>query len=291
LIKNKVCIVTGASSGIGKEVAKAMATRGAKVIMLSRDKPRGKEAFQEIKKISNDVEWIPTDLCSIKSIHKLALSFKSKYSKLDILFNCAGDKIMKKYYTIDGFDGLFFSNYLGHFLLTNLLLEPLKNSSSAKIITISGRGHKPSLTEGNFKAVIDFNDLQGNIHFSYGKYAKQATLAKILFTYELSRRWQSYGIAATTLCPGLTHTNQGEYFPLLLKILVPLIYALKETQTSEEGAAHLINLAEKNNDEINGKYFEGGKKGLFEAKSSEESYNESTAKKLWEESEKLLLLK
>jgi len=291
LIKNKVCIVTGSSSGIGKEVAKAMATRGAKVIMVSRDKPRGKEAFQEIKKISNDVEWIPTDLCSIKSIHKLALSFKSKYSKLDILFNCAGDKIMKKYYTIDGFDGLFFSNYLGHFLLTNLLLEPLKNSSSAKIITISGRGHKPSLTEGNFKAVIDFNDLQGNIHFSYGKYAKQATLAKILFTYELSRRWQSYGIAATTLCPGLTHTNQGEYFPLLLKILVPLIYALKETQTSEEGAAHLINLAEKNNDEINGKYFEGGKKGLFEAKSSEESYNESTAKKLWEESEKLLLLK
>jgi len=291
LIKNKVCIVTGSSSGIGKEVAKAMATRGAKVIMVSRDKPRGKEAFQEIKKISNDVEWIPTDLCSIKSIHKLALSFKSKYSKLDIIFNCAGDKIMKKYYTIDGFDGLFFSNYLGHFLLTNLLLEPLKNSSSAKIITISGRGHKPSLTEGNFKAVIDFNDLQGNIHFSYGKYAKQATLAKILFTYELSRRWQSYGIAATTLCPGLTHTNQGEYFPLLLKILVPLIYALKETQTSEEGAAHLINLAEKNNDEINGKYFEGGKKGLFEAKSSEESYNESTAKKLWEESEKLLLLK
>ena len=291
MIKNKVCIVTGSSSGIGKEVAKAMATRGAKVIMVSRDKPRGKETFQEIKKISNDVEWIPTDLCSIKSIHKLALSFKSKYSKLDILFNCAGDKIMKKYYTIDGFDGLFFSNYLGHFLLTNLLLEPLKNSSSAKVITISGRGHKPSLTEGNFKAVIDFNDLQGNIHFSYGKYAKQATLAKILFTYELSRRWQSYGIAATTLCPGLTHTNQGEYFPLLLKILVPLIYALKETQTSEEGAAHLINLAEKNNDEINGKYFEGGKKGLFEAKSSEESYNESTAKKLWEESEKLLLLK
>ena len=287
-MENKVCIVTGASSGIGKEVAKAMATRGAKVIMLSRDKPRGKETFQEIKKISNDVEWIPTDLCSIKSIHKLALSFKSKYSKLDILFNCAGDKIMKKYYTIDGFDGLFFSNYLGHFLLTNLLLEPLKNSSSAKIITISGRGHKPSLTEGNFKAIIDFNDLQGNNHFSYSKYAKQATLAKIMFTYELSRRWQSYDIASTTLCPGLTHTNQGEYFPLPLKILVPLIYALKETQTSEEGAAHLINLAEKNNDEINGKYFEGGKKGLFEAKSSEESYDKTIAKKLWEESEKLL---
>jgi len=106
---------------------------------------------------------------------KLALTFKDKYPKLDILFNCAGDKIMKKYYTVDGFDGLFFNNYLGHFLLTNLLFEPLKNAASSKVITISGRGHKPSLMDGNFKAVIDFNDLQGNTHFSYGKYAKQVT--------------------------------------------------------------------------------------------------------------------
>ena len=142
-MRNKVCLVTGASCGIGKAVAKEMAKKGAKVIMVSRDKVRGKEAFEEIKSISNDVEWIPTDLCSIKSINKLAISFKNKYFKLDILFNCAGDKIMKKYYTIDGFDGLFFSNYLGHFLLTNLLFEPLKNAAPSKVITISGRGHKP----------------------------------------------------------------------------------------------------------------------------------------------------
>lgn len=288
-IEDKVCLVTGASSGIGKGVAKAMAQMRAKVVMVSRDKPRGKEAFEEIRNIyNNNVEWIPTDLCSIESISKFADSFKNKYSKLDILFNCAGDKIMKKYYTIDGFDGLFFSNYLGHFLLTNLLFESLKNAAPSKVITISGRGHKPSLTEGNFKATIDFNDLQGNTNFSYGKYAKQATLAKVMFAYELSRRWKSYGIASVTLCPGLTHTNQGEYFPLPLKILVPLVYALKETQTPEEGAAHLIKLAEKSNGEINGKYFEGSKKGLFEAKSSEESYDNSIAKKLWEESEKLL---
>jgi len=234
---------------------------------------------------------MPADLCSIKSIHKLALSFKSKYSKLNILFNCAGDKIMKKYYTIDGSDGLFFSNHLGHFLLTNLLFEPLKNAAPSKVITISGRGHKPSVTEGNFNAVINLNDLQGNNHFSYAKYAKQAPLAKIMFTYELSRRWKNYGIASTTLCPGLTHTNQGEYFPLPLKMLVPLFYLLKETQTADEGASHLIKLAEKTNIEINGKYFEGGKKGLFEAKSSDESYDISVAKKLWEESERLLATK
>ena len=78
------------------------------------------------------------------------------------------------------------------------------------------------------------------------------------------------------------------YFPLILKILVPLIYALKETQTPEQGASHLIKLAEKSNSEINAKYFEGGKKGLFEVKSSKESYENSVAKKLWEESERLL---
>lgn len=286
---NKICLVTGASSGIGKGVAKIMAQMGAKVIMVSRDKPRGKEALEEMRNISNNnVEWIPADLCSVESIHKLALNFKSKYSKLDILFNCAGDKIMKKYYTKDGFDGLFFSNYLGHFLLTNLLFEPLKNATHSKVITISGRGHKASLTEGNFKGVINFNDLQGNMHFSYGKYAKQATLAKVMFTYELCRRWESYDIAATTLCPGLTRTSQGEYFPLPLKIFIPFFYMIKETQTAEEGAMHLIELAKKDNLEINGKYFEGGKNGLFEAKSSDESYDISVAKKLWEESEKLI---
>jgi NAD(P)-dependent dehydrogenase (short-subunit alcohol dehydrogenase family) len=287
-MENKICLVTGASSGIGKGVAKIMAQMGAKVIMVSRDKPRGKEAYEEIKNISSTVEWIPTDLCSVEHIHKLAQYFKSKYPKLDILFNCAGDKIMKKYYTVDGFDGLFFSNYLGHFLLTNLLFEPLKNATHSKVITISGRGHKSSLTEGNFNGAININDLQGNIHFSYGKYAKQATLAKVIFTYELCRRWKSYDIAATTLCPGLTCTSQGEYFPLPLKVLIPLIYMMKKTQTSEEGAMHLIELAKKDNCEINGKYFEGDKKGLFEAKSSEESYDVSVAKKLWEESEKLI---
>lgn len=288
-LENKVCLVTGASSGIGKSVAKIMAQMGAKVIMVSRDKPRGKEAYDEIRNISkNVVEWLPSDICSIESIKSLSQNIKDKYPKLDILFNCAGDKIMTKYNTIDGFDGLFFSKYLGHFLLTNLLFEVMKNGAPSKIITISGRGHKSSKTEGNFNGTINFDDLQGIKHFSYGKYAKQATLAKILFTYELSMRWESYGIAATTLCPGLTRTNQGEYFPLPLKILVPLVYMLKETQTPEEGAMHLVELAKKENEQINGKYFEGGRKGLFEAKSSDESYDVTIAKKLWEESEKLL---
>lgn len=288
-LENKICLVTGASSGIGKGVAKIMAQMGAQVIMVSRDKPRGKEAYEEIKGISkNAVDWMPADLCSIESINRLSQNLKDKYPRLDILFNCAGDKIMKKYSTIDGFDGLFFSNYLGHFLLTNLLFEMLKNGASSKVITISGRGHKASKTEGNFNGTINFDDLQGTKHFSYGKYAKQATLAKILFTYELSRRWKGYGIAAATLCPGLTRTNQGEYFPLPLKMLVPLVYMLKDTQTPEEGAMHLVELAKNENGEINGKYFEGDKKGLFEAKSSDESYDMAAAKKLWIESEKLL---
>jgi len=193
--------------------------------------------------------------------------------------------------TPEGFDRLFFTNYLSHFLLTNLLFEPLKNAASSKVITISGSSHKAQHSdEGNFDAVMHFDDLQGNNHFSYAQYAKQYVLAKVLFTYELSRQWEMYGIASTTLCPGLTRTHHTDTLPLPLRMLVPLIYFIRrnETQTPEEGAAHLIQLARRDNEEINCKYFEGSKNGLLEAKSSKESYDLSEAKRLWEESIRLL---
>jgi NAD(P)-dependent dehydrogenase (short-subunit alcohol dehydrogenase family) len=286
---NKVCLVTGASSGLGNAVAKIMATRGAKVVMISRDKPRGKRAYEEIRNIpESNVEWIPTDLSSLESIRKLVETFQSKYSKLDILFNCGAEQILSKFETVDNLDKLFVTNYLGHFLLANLLFESLKQAAPSKVITISGSGHKPKFWEGPIKSKIDFNDLQGNKHFSAAKHGKQVVLAKIMFTYELARKWEAYNIAATTLCPGLTHTNQGDAFPKLIQMLIPLQYMLRGAQLPEEGGKHLIDLALKRNNEVNGKYFEGSKKGLFEAKSSEESYNITDAKKLWDESEKLI---
>lgn len=293
-LKNKICIVTGSSSGIGRAVVIALAKLGAQIIMVSRDKPRGRIAYEEVRQIAGDnVDWIAADLSSRSSIEHMVNVFRRQHGKLDVLFNCAGENIMKKEMTPEGFDRLFFTNYLSHFLLTNLLFEPLKNAAPSKVITISGSSHKAKRGEGNFDAVMNFDDLQGNQHYSYAKYAKQYVLAKILFTYELSRRWESYGIASTTLCPGLTRTNHTDTMPLPLRILVPLIYFMrkKETQTPNEGAAHLIHLAERPNSAINCKYFEGSKSGLLEIDSSKESYDSSEAKKLWNASLDLLNLK
>ena len=292
VFENKVAVVTGASSGIGKAVAESLVRNGAQVIMVSRSKTRGKNAYEELRQLrGGNVEWIPTDMSSKESIENMVNIFKTRHNKLDFLFNCAGENIIKKEMTPEGFDRLFFTNYLSHFLLTNLLFESLKNAAPSKVITISGSSHKAQRNvEGNFNALMHFDDLQGNIHYSYAQYAKQYVLAKVLFSYELSRRWSTYEIAAVTLCPGLTHTHHTDTLPLPLRMLVPLVYFMRknETQTPEEGASHLIHLAEKKNDEINCKYFEGSKKGLLEAKSSEESYDLSQARKLWEESIRLL---
>lgn len=293
-LKDKICIVTGASSGIGKAVTISLARLGAQVTMVSRDKPRGQMAYDEVRQIAGDnVNWIPADLSSKRSVEHMVDLFRHQHEKLDILFNCAGENIMKKEMTPEGFDRLFFTNYLSHFLLTNLLFEPLKNAAPSKVITISGSSHKAKHGEGNFDAAMDFDDLQGNQHYSYVKYAKQYVLAKVLFTYELSRRWEPYGIASVTLCPGLTRTNHTDTMPLPLRMLVPLIYFMrkKETQTPDEGAAHLIHLAERSNKEINCKYFEGSKSGLTEAKSSKESYDLPEAQMLWNASLGLLNLK
>ena len=293
-LKDKICIVTGSSSGIGRAVAVALARLGAQITMVSRDKPRGRAAYDDVRQIAGgNVNWIPTDLSSRSSIEHMVNIFRRKHEKLDILFNCAGENIMKKGMTPEGFDRLFFTNYLSHFLLTNLLFEPLKNAAPSKVITISGSSHKAKRGEGNFDAVMDFDDLQGNRQYSYAKYAKQYVLAKVLFTYELSKRWESYGIAPATLCPGLTRTNHTDTMPLPLRMLVPLIYFMrkKETQTPDEGAAHLIHLAERPNSAINCKYFEGSKSGLLETESSKESYDSSEAKKLWDASLDLLDLK
>ena len=290
-MKRKICIVTGSSSGIGKGTALLLAEAGADVVLLSRDNRRGRRAFRQVKQAAagGRVDWIPADLSSQESVCRFVNIFKERYEKLHVLFNCAGVQFLNRVTTIDGLEGMFATNYLGHFLLTTLLLESLKAGSPSLVINISGRRHKRHPEEGVNEGSINFSDLQGEHNYSFARATRQATLARILFTYEIARRWEKYGISSCTLCPGTTRTGLFCNFPWRARLHFYFRSLRKKAQTPEEAARHLLNLASQTSyQNINARYFEGSRNLLQEVSSSPESYNQDTAVRLWEISEELV---
>lgn len=289
-MREKIFIVTGANSGLGKASALALAKKNANVVMLCRNREQGKAALAEIHQQSGNqnVELIQADLSSMESVRQFVATFKNRYNKLHGLLNCAGIIFLKRQVTFDGLETMFATNYLGHFLLTNLLFDSLKAGAPSRVVTVSGSGHKAGVEVGK-AATIDFDDLQGEKHFSFLKASKQAVLAKILFTYELARKWAGTGITANTLCPGLTRTNLVKNLPWYVRLFHLVRLALSHDQTSEQGARHIIYLATSPElESVTGKYFEGSIKGIKEAESSPESYDRTIAERLWQVSEQLV---
>lgn len=285
-MKDKVCVVTGASSGIGNRVAMLLAKANAIPILLSRHSERGNRVFEQLCQINKNVTWIPTDLSSPASIRNFADQIKARYRKCDVLFNCAGIQQMKRTVTADGLELMFAANYLGHFLLTNLFFDALKVADGARVITVSGSSHKAKAAEGLNVGAINFDDLQGQKEFNFARQSKQAVLAKILFTYELARRWEKYSIAVCTLSPGLVRTNLVSHLPWYVRSYFNIRCRLLRAQTPEQAAYHFINLVSRPN--VNGKYFESDSGTILEVCSSKESHNREIAQRLWRVSEQLV---
>ena len=193
---------------------------------------------------------------------------------------------MQRTGSIDRLEMMFATNYLGYFLLTNLLFDSLRASGKAKVITTSGSSHKASVGEGLNTGTIDLDNLQGEKEFNFAQQSKQVVLAKILFTYELARKWAKYNISVCTLSPGLVKTNLVRQLPWYVRAYFNLRCGLMRAQTPEAGAQHYLELAAR--DDINEKYFEADSGELLEARSSDESYDEVLAEKLWKLSEKLI---
>ncbi|RLE02438.1 MAG: short-chain dehydrogenase, partial [Candidatus Aminicenantes bacterium] len=145
-MKGKICLVTGASSGIGLGTVLQLVKRGARVIMASRPGEKADRAFQEARRRAAysgaEVEWLPIDLASFSSIERFVREFEKRWPRLNALFNCAGVQYLKRVETTAGLEAMLAVNYLGHFLLTNLLYTRLKAGQPAVVITVSGRGHK-----------------------------------------------------------------------------------------------------------------------------------------------------
>ena len=278
-LAGKVAIVTGANSGLGWGSALLLAQMGANVVMLCRNRQRGEVALAEIRQRSGNpnVELILADLTSQASIRRFVEIFNSRYNKLHGLLNCAGIATFHRRVTPDGLEVKFATEYLGHFLLTNLLVDALKAGAPSRVVTVSGDDHRG--------VTIDFDDLQGERSWNVVRHGKQVVLAKILFTYELARRLEGTGVSANTLCPGLTRTNLVRHMPWYVRLYAAVRFALAHPQTPEEGASHIVWLATAPELEgVTGRYFVQRQ----EAKSSPESYDRAVAKKLWEMSEALV---
>ncbi|HEX7589133.1 MAG TPA: SDR family oxidoreductase, partial [Anaerolineae bacterium] len=231
-MRGKVCLVTGATSGIGAETAKQLAERGATVIVVGRNPKKSAATVAQIKRQTGNasVEYLLADLSSQKDIRSLVQQFKSKYARLDVLVNNAGGIWMTRQESVDGIEMTLAVNHLSYFMLADLLLDTLMASAPARIVNVSSSFQWLSFTR--------LDDLQSRHGLYIGLNAyNQTKLANVLFTYEIARRLEGTGVTANVLHPGAVRTNLFARNPLFQLILNPFFYLIavsvkKGAQTS-----------------------------------------------------------
>ncbi len=245
----KTVLITGANSGIGKATATALANIGYQVVFIARNLQKAEATKKEIISASNNtnIDFILTDLMSLSQVRKCAETFIEKYKTFDILINNAGVCLPERRITEDAFEEMFQINHLSHFLLTNLLLETLKNSSEPRIINVSSKGYK----SGKF----DPENLQSEKDFGTFSTYCNTKLLNILFTFELAERLKDTGITVNTLHPGVVNTSFAGELKGILGFLNQLFKPL--LISPEKGAATSVYLASSDEvKNITGKYFE-----------------------------------
>lgn len=276
----KVVLITGGTSGIGKAAATALAAMGAEVVVTGRSRERGETAVEEIRRGAGneDVSLVLADLSVQAEVRRLAEEFGRSHDRLDVLVNNAGVILSRRTETPDSIETTLAINHLAPFLLTNLLLEVLKESAPSRIVTVS--------SEARRGAQIDFEDLQSERRYRGFEVYGMTKLANILFTYELAERLRGTGVTANCLHPGSVNTNFGKdnrsLGLLLFRAFKPFM------RTPEQGADTIIYLASSPEVEgTSGRYFSDRKV----ISSSEEPHDVHTQKRLWRESAELTNLR
>ncbi len=278
-MKDRICLITGANSGIGRETALALARMGARVVMVCRDETKGREARQDIetRSANSAVDLMLADLGSMEQVRRLAESFKARYGALHVLINNAGLILGKRSVTADGHETTFAVNHLAPFLLTQLLLDTLQTSAPARIINVASVVH--------LGARINFDDLfQENNYQPMGAY-RQSKLANILFTYRLADLLKNTRVTVNSLHPGIVATNFGNKGSRLYRFFKPFIKPFFINR--QKGAETLIYLA--SSPEVantTGQYFVKKKS----SRSSKISYDVETQNRLWDISARLTQL-
>ena len=278
-MQDKICMVTGATSGMGLETARGLANMGATVVMVGRNRSKGEAARQDIQASSGNqkVDLLVADLSSQADIRRVADEFKAKYDRLHVLVNNAGGVFSKRETTVDGLEMTFALDHLGYFLLTNLLIDTIKVSAPARIVNIS------SGAEAGGK--INFDDLQGEKRYSSWAAYGQAKFANVLFTYDLARRLEGTGVTVNAVTPGPVATSFGQNNSGIFKLVSPLFSVIG--LTAEQGAQTAIWLASSAKVEgMTGRAFYR----LQEKHTSNKSHNVATQRRLWDVSAELTKL-
>ena len=272
----RTVLVTGGTGGIGLATAAGLGELGARVGIVGRDPARTKTATERLRGSDGEVDVFVADLSSQQEVRRLAEEVLTAYPRLDVLVNNVGGYWATRHTTVDGLEHTFAVNHLAPFLLTNLLLDRLRASTPARVVTVSSGAQA--------MGTIDFEDLQGEHDYSGQRAYNQSKLANVMFTYELARRLQGSGVTANALHPGVVRTNFGRedskgWMRLLLPVIRPFL------KSPERGAATSLYLASSPDVEgVTGRYF-ANSKPKTSAKASQDT---TAAARLWDVSAALV---
>jgi NAD(P)-dependent dehydrogenase (short-subunit alcohol dehydrogenase family) len=238
-VKDKVCVITGGTDGIGKAAAYSLAVQGARLLVHGRDPDKGARAVAELKARSGNptIEFLPADFNSLAEVRRLAAAVMERTPRVDVLVNNAGAIFVKRTLSKDGYEATFAVNHLAPFLLTHLLVDTLKSGEPSRIVTTASNAHR--------SAKIVFDDLQITRKYSLMGAYGISKLANILFTRALAKRLQGTAVTATCVHPGFVRTNFGannenDVSPLIKRIY---LFISRFARTPEKGAETLVYLA------------------------------------------------
>lgn len=280
-MNGKTVVITGGNSGIGKETAVALARAGADVLITARDPQRAEKAVVDIRSRSGSdkVHSVVFDLGLMSSVRNGAEQILDRCQAIEVLVNNAGLVLSDRRETSEGFETTFAVNHLGHFLLTKLLLERIKQSAPSRIVNVASTAHKGA------RRGLDFDDIHATKRYGGMQVYSRSKLANIYFTTELAKRLAGAGVSANSLHPGTVATGyarDGDAKGVLafgVQIIKPFIL------NAEQGARTSIYLASSPEVEgVTGLYFVRCKP----ATPSRVARNEQAARRLWDMSEELI---
>ncbi len=269
-MQGKVCLVTGATSGIGNAAALALARLHATVVLVGLDPAECLQVTESIRSKTNnpEVHHLAADLSIQQEIHRICDEFKRHFSRLDLLINNAGAVFLNRQQTEDGIEKTFALNHLSYFLLTNLLMDLLVASAPSRIINVTSAIHE--------QASLDFDDLQNRRGYNGVVAYSRSKLANVIFTYELANRLWGTGVTANALHPGYVSSNLGKNNAGFLKPLINWIHL--GGSSPEEAARSILYLAcSPKVNGITGRYFVKEKLSISQVR-----VNHETARRLWE---------